>query len=53
MSTSTTAPRYLSGSGNADPLLACACKELFEGSTVVMVVEGEEQGSVRENCVAG
>ena len=40
--TSTTAPRYLSGDGNADPLPACACDGLSEGSTVAMVVEGEE-----------
>lgn len=45
--TSTTAPRYLSGGGNADLLLACACEGLFEGSEVaiVLVVEGEKQES--------
>jgi len=38
---STTAPRYLSGGGNTDPLPENVGKGLFDGSTVVIVVEGK------------
>ena len=40
--TSTTAPRYLSGGGSADPRPVCACEGVFDGSAVAMVVESEK-----------
>lgn len=41
--TSTTAPRYLSGGGNTDPLPENVGKGPFEGSTGAIVVEGKEE----------